>query len=88
MKSNHKSYCYDNEILMEIFRECVSLDTKASEVGILGTTPGFVGVLSASQAINYLLKNPVIRNKLLYCSMGDFQIDLIDIKINTKCSVC
>lgn len=63
-------------------------DTKASEVGILGTTPGFVGVLSASQCINYLLKEPVIKNKLLYCSMGDFQIDLIDIKRNKKCGIC
>jgi molybdopterin/thiamine biosynthesis adenylyltransferase len=63
-------------------------DTKASEVGVMGTAPGFVGVLSASQCLNFLLKKPVIKNKLFYCDMDDFQIDMIDIKRNERCGVC
>ena len=63
-------------------------DTKAENVGVLGTTAGFVGVLSASQAINFLIGKPVLKNKLLYATLGDFKIELINIRRRKGCEVC
>ena len=63
-------------------------DTKCDEVGILGTTAGFVGVFSASQALNHLLKTPVIKDKLLYATLSDFKLELIDIKRRKGCDIC
>ena len=63
-------------------------DTKAEDEGILGTTAGFVGVLSASQAVNYLIGKPVLKNKLLYATLGDFKFEMIDIKRGKGCEVC
>jgi molybdopterin/thiamine biosynthesis adenylyltransferase len=63
-------------------------DTKAEDVGVLGPTAGFVGVLSASQCINYLIGNPVIQNKLLYATLGEFSVELFDIKRRKDCEIC
>jgi molybdopterin/thiamine biosynthesis adenylyltransferase len=63
-------------------------DNKAEDVGIIGTAPGFIGVLSASQCLNFLVGDPVLENEMLYATLDDFRVELFGIKRRKGCEAC
>ncbi len=58
-------------------------------VGVIGPAPGFVGVLSASEAIKYLTGyGENLKNKLLVFELGNFSLDLVKVSRNMNCKTC
>lgn len=65
-----------------------SLDT-CEIVGVLGPAAGIAGLLSATEALKYLLgTGELLTNQLLYLDLTDFTTELIEIQRNTNCKVC
>ncbi|MGN7415041.1 HesA/MoeB/ThiF family protein [Paenibacillus sp. SAF-068] len=65
------------------------VDVKKQEFGVIGMTPGLVGVLQATETIKYLLKiGEPLTNKLIYFDLLSTTIRKIDIKKNPDCPIC
>lgn len=64
-------------------------NVKKQEFGVIGMTPGLVGVLQATETIKYLLKiGEPLTNKLIYFDLLSTTIKKMDIKKNPECPVC
>jgi molybdopterin/thiamine biosynthesis adenylyltransferase len=57
--------------------------------GVLGPVAGIAGLLSATEAVKYLVgRGDLLTNKLLYLDLTDFTLELLDIQRNMNCNVC
>lgn len=57
--------------------------------GILGTTPGSIGALEATEAIKLLAGiQPLLESKLLVCDLREMDFRTIEIKTRPDCKVC
>lgn len=67
-------------------------DSKAqscAEAGILGSVPGIMGFIQASEAIKYLIKSGnLLKNKVLYYDIENSEIMMIDMNKIDDCSLC
>jgi len=59
---------------------------------VVGVHPSIIKIISSievSEAVRILLKQkPVLKSKLLHCSLSDLSIDIIDIVKTEKCPIC
>ena len=65
------------------------------ELGIMGTTAGFFGIIEANEAIKYILFNDsdsindkLLVNKILYVDLESNLFDTIIIQKNEECTAC
>jgi molybdopterin/thiamine biosynthesis adenylyltransferase len=57
--------------------------------GVLGTTPGSIGALEATEAIKLLAGiQPLLEGKLLVCDLREMDFRTIDIQTRPDCKVC
>ena len=57
--------------------------------GVLGTTPGSIGALEATETIKLLTGiRPILEGKLLICDFREMDFGTIDIQTRPSCSVC
>lgn len=62
---------------------------KKQEFGVIGVTPGFVGVLQAMEVIKYILQiGASLKNRLIYFDLLSTKIQEIEIKPNPDCPIC
>ncbi len=59
------------------------------KVPVLGTTPGTIGTIQATEVIKFFTGiSPILTNKLLLYSGKDLQYTLIDVERNLQCPSC
>ncbi len=57
--------------------------------GVLGTTPGSIGALEATETIKLLTGiRPLLEGKLLVCDLREMDFGTIDIQTRPSCTVC
>jgi len=57
--------------------------------GVLGSTPGSIGALEATEAIKLLAGiTPLLEGKLLVCDLREMDFRTIDIQTRPDCKVC
>jgi adenylyltransferase/sulfurtransferase len=62
---------------------------KRKEIGVMGTIPGIIGTLQATEAIKYLLqKGTLLQNRLLYYNALTATFREIKITRDSKCPSC
>jgi molybdopterin/thiamine biosynthesis adenylyltransferase len=60
-----------------------------SQAGVIGTIPGILGCLEATEAIKYILNvGDLIANKILYIDLLENSFRAIDVVRNEKCLAC
>ena len=62
---------------------------RCETVGVLGTSAGIIGLLSANLAINFLISNKEIDNasKMIYFSGKEINMKEIKLKSNVDCKL-
>lgn len=62
---------------------------KKQEFGVVGVTPGFVGVLQAMEVLKFILQiGNSLKNRLIYFDLLSTKIQEIEIKRNPDCPIC
>lgn len=65
--------------------------TSASNIvsAVMGVTPGFIGILQATEALKYLLNmGKLLSGRLLYVDLKDMHFETLKLKRNTNCPSC
>jgi adenylyltransferase/sulfurtransferase len=76
---------------LECFYGNVNEDSiqKCAVVGVHPSIIKIIASIEVSEAVRILLKQkPVLKSKLLHCSLSDLSIDIIDIVKTEKCPIC
>ena len=82
--SPHKSACYRC-----IFEMPPKIDSKQKPQGPLGTLPGIIGIIQATEALKYLLsQGNLLNNRLLTYDALAMTFRTINLKQNRNCQIC
>ncbi len=56
---------------------------------VMGISPGFIGILQASEALKYLLNTgKLLSGRLLHIDLKDMHFDMLTVKKNDHCPAC
>lgn len=62
---------------------------KSCEVGVLGTAPGVIGTIQATEAIKYLAGyGELLKNKMLFVHLSTNDYRIIKIRSKNNCKIC